>query len=120
MPAHARNFIILILLLSREGLIIDIIRLVAGAMLIALTRLLILVEIDGQLGRGRKLGCFIVAIRDGFLAEAIIGRRALLVSFALSDKSGEFCNGIAFSVRSETFVRLYPESRWRTATTFWH
>ena len=63
---------------------------------------------------------FHLAIRDGFLARPIIGRHALLVSVGLSDQSGEFCNGIAFSVRSETFVRLYPESRWRTATTFWH
>ena len=72
MPAHARNFIILILLscvmrdltilillLGGVRLIIDVMRLDAGAMLIALTRLLMLIQTDGQLGRGRKLGCFI-------------------------------------------------------------
>ena len=85
-------------------MIVDVIRLVVGAMLVAHTRLLMLIQIDCQLGRGRKLGCFIVTIRDGFLAEAIIGRRALLVSMGLSDQASEFCNGIAFSVGSETFV----------------
>ena len=118
MPAHARNFIILmillscvmrdftilILLLSGIKLIIDVMRLDAGAMLIAHTRLLMLIQIDGKLGRRRKLGCFIVAIRDGFLARPIIGRRTLLVSVGLSDESGKFCDGIAFSVGSETFV----------------
>ena len=52
----------LILLLGSVGLIIDVICLVVGAMLVALIRLLMLISIDGQLGRGRKLGCFIAAI----------------------------------------------------------
>ena len=59
MPAHARNFIVLILLLSRvirnftililligRGSIIDVTRLVVGAMLVALRRLLMLIQID--------------------------------------------------------------------------
>ena len=71
---------------------------------IALERLLMLIAIDRQLGRGRKLGRFIVAIRDGFIAEAITGRRAPPVRIGLSDQSGEFCNGIVCSVGSETFV----------------
>jgi hypothetical protein len=63
-----------------------------------------LIAIDRQLGRGRKLGRFIVAIRDGFIAEATTGRRAPPASIGLSDQSGEFCNRIVFSVGSETFV----------------
>ena len=73
-------------------------------MLIAHTPSLMLIQTDGQPGRGRELGCFIVAIRDDFFARPIIGRRALLMSVGLSNQSGNFCNGIASSVRSETFV----------------
>src|SRR5215472_12652267 len=62
-----RNFIILILLLSGIGLII--MRSDAGA-------ILLIIQIDGQLGREWKLGCFAVAIRDGLLARPIIGKRA--------------------------------------------
>jgi hypothetical protein len=96
-----RDFIILTLLLNGIGLIIKVMCLDAGAVVVALRPLLMLVPTDRQLGRGRKLGCF---IRDGFLARAIVGRRALLVTVGLGDQSGKFCNGIASSVRSETFV----------------
>ena len=99
-----RNFTILILLLSGRDIIIDVTRLVVGAMLVALRCWLILIQIDGKLERGRKLRDFIVAIRSGFLAQAIIGRRAPLVTVSLSDQSREFCNGIAFSAGSETFA----------------
>ena len=67
-------------------------------MRIALERLLMLIAIDRQLGRGWKLGRFIVAIRDGFIAEA------LSTSGGLNDQPGELCNGIVCSVGSETFV----------------
>ena len=99
-----RDFTIPILLLGGARLISDIMRLNAGAMLIALTPLLMLIQTDGQLGRRRKLGCLIVTIRDGFLARPIIGRHAPVVSVGLSNQSGKFCDGIASSVRSETFV----------------
>jgi hypothetical protein len=88
-PAHARNFtcvvrnfIILILLLSGIGLII--MRSDAGA-------ILLIIQIDGQLGREWKLGCFAVAIRDGLLARPIIGKRALIVKIGLSYQPSEFC-----------------------------
>jgi hypothetical protein len=90
--------------LGGAEIVIDVIRLVVGAMLIALTRLVILVQIDDKLGRGRKVGCFIVAIRDGFLAESIIGSCTPVMTVGLSDKSPEFCDGIAFFVGSETFA----------------
>ena len=61
-----RKFTILILLLSGGEIIIDAARLVVGAMLVMLTRLVIVIQIDGKLGRGRKLGRFIVAIRERF------------------------------------------------------
>jgi hypothetical protein len=107
-----RNFTILILLLSGRDIIIDVTRLVVGAMLVALRCWLILIQIDGKPERGRKLRDFIVAIRSGFLARAIIGRRAPLVPVGLSDQSREFCNGIAFSAGSETFAthRSYLDS----------
>ena len=92
------------LLLSGIELIIKVMRVDARVMLIALAPLLMLIQTDGQLGRGRELGCFIVAIQGDFLARPIIGRRAFLVSVGLSNQSGKFCNGIASSVRSETFV----------------
>jgi hypothetical protein len=73
-------------------------------LLIALTRLLMLNQFDGKLGRGRKLGCVTEALRAGFQAEAIIGRRVLLVSVSVNNQSREFCDGIAFSVGLGTFA----------------
>ena len=91
MPAHAQNFIILMLLLDRVmrnftiptlrvmrkftililllggvEIMIDVARLVVGAILVMLTRLIIVIQIEGKLGRGRKFGRFIVAIPRGF------------------------------------------------------
>ena len=64
-----RKFTILILLLSGGEIIIDAARLVVGAMLVMLTRLVIVIQIDGKLGRGRKLGRFIVAIPEDFAGD---------------------------------------------------
>src|SRR5262249_51991336 len=103
MPCVIRSFIILILP-QRRRIIVDVLRLVVGAMLIALTCLIRLIQIGGKLGRGRKLGCVLVGLGAGFQAEAIIGRRALLVSVGVSNQSREFCDRIAFSVGSGAFA----------------
>jgi hypothetical protein len=97
-----RKFTILILLLSGGEIIIDAARLVVGAMLVMLTRLVIVIQIDGKLGRGRKLGRFIVAIPGDW--RLVIGRRALLVSVGVRNQSRKFCDGIAFSVGLGTFA----------------
>jgi hypothetical protein len=39
-----------------------------------------------------------------FGAKATLDRRTSRVTIGLTDQSGEFCNGIVFSVASETFV----------------
>ena len=89
-----RKFTILILLLSGGEIIIDAARLVVGAMLVMLTRLVIVIQIDGKLGRGRKLGRFIVAIPEDSCGRLVIGRRALLVSVGVRNQSRKFCDGI--------------------------
>ena len=66
-----RNFTILILLLSGREIVIDVTRLVVGAMIVALRCWLILIQIDGKLERGRKL-------RDSsWPSEAVSSRRRL-------------------------------------------
>jgi hypothetical protein len=66
--------------------------------------LVIVIQIDGKLERGRKLGRFIVAIPEDSCGRLVIGRRALLVSVGVRNQSRKFCDGIAFSVGLGTFA----------------
>jgi hypothetical protein len=79
------------------AIMIDVARLVVGAVLVMLTRLVIVIQIDGKLERGRKLGRFIVAIPEDSCGRLVIGRRALLVSVGVRNQSHKFCDGIALS-----------------------
>ena len=110
-----RTFI-LILPVGGPKWIIDVIRIVV-AMLITLVRLLRRIQIGRQLGRKRKPGRFIIAIRGGLLAEAIISRRAVPVRMSLSNQPGEFCNGIVSSVGSEIVShRICSDTVFRTSS----
>jgi hypothetical protein len=70
---------------------------VVGPTFILFVRWSKLILIDDQLGRWRKLGWVVEALRAGFQTAAIIGRSALLVSVSAGNQSRKFREGIAFS-----------------------
>jgi hypothetical protein len=88
------NFTILILPLSGTEIIIDVTRLVVGAVLIEFTCTIVLIEIVGKLRRGRKLGHFIVATRSSRLGVDGLPFRACLNDTGGLQRRKSFYNGV--------------------------
>jgi hypothetical protein len=104
--ARARNFILIIfvILAGDPVLIIGVIDFLATAVLIKPVLLLMSIPMARQLRCWRQFRRLIMAPRGGLLPKVTLGGHASPVTIGLTDQSGEFCNGVAFSVGLETFI----------------
>ena len=85
-------------------LIVGVIDFLATAVLIKPVLLLMSIPMDRQLRCWRQFRQLIMAPRGGLLPKVTLGGHAPPVTIGLTDQSGEFCNGVAFSVGLETFI----------------